>query len=118
MSVLPKTVGEFEFFLEQGALPKPPQPQLQTLITASYQTKLLILEKALKKCEGTVEHQQTHLDQNKQVTVCFNPDCWKQQTTLKKCTQCKVAFYCSQQCQIAHWPVHKVVCQLPAAPAK
>ena len=29
----------------------------------------------------------------------------------KKCSRCKVAFYCSKDCQEAHWKTHKQVCK-------
>jgi hypothetical protein len=37
---------------------------------------------------------------------CANPNCGG--AGLWKCTRCKKARYCSQQCQLAHWPAHKV----------
>ena len=37
--------------------------------------------------------------------VCKAPE------ATKKCGQCRVAHYCSKQCQIAHWPAHKTDCK-------
>lgn len=31
---------------------------------------------------------------------------------LLKCGKCLNMFYCSQDCQIRHWPTHKLVCQI------
>ena len=28
----------------------------------------------------------------------------------KKCSRCKAVWYCGRQCQVQHWPVHKVDC--------
>jgi ankyrin repeat protein len=41
---------------------------------------------------------------------CSNPGC--NGAGLKKCTGCKQARYCGQDCQLAHWPVHKADCKL------
>jgi ankyrin repeat protein len=41
---------------------------------------------------------------------CSNPGC--SGAGLKKCTGCKQARYCGQQCQLAHWPAHKADCKL------
>jgi splicing suppressor protein 51 len=45
---------------------------------------------------------------------CALPSCGKTaaQTgaALKRCSKCKTAFYCSFDCQKAHWKVHKLVC--------
>ena len=27
-----------------------------------------------------------------------------------RCSQCRTALYCSRECQIKHWPVHKNIC--------
>ena len=31
---------------------------------------------------------------------------------LMKCTKCSTAVYCSKNCQIAHWPKHKMFCKI------
>jgi ankyrin repeat protein len=45
-------------------------------------------------------------------THCSNPIC--SGAGLKKCTGCKQVRYCGQQCQLAHWPVHKAACKATA----
>ena len=39
-------------------------------------------------------------------------------TTLKRCGSCHTAPYCSRECQVAHWPTHKPVCQGTSQPTK
>jgi hypothetical protein len=45
-------------------------------------------------------------------TQCSNPGCAG--AGFKKCTGCKHVRYCGQQCQLAHWPAHKVDCKAAA----
>lgn len=42
-----------------------------------------------------------------------SPSCLICQTTekLQKCTKCKMAFYCSREHQLNHWPTHKLHCK-------
>jgi hypothetical protein len=42
-------------------------------------------------------------------THCSNPGC--SGAGLMKCTGCKQARYCQQQCQQVHWKAHKVECK-------
>jgi hypothetical protein len=42
-------------------------------------------------------------------THCSNPGCGG--AGVKKCTGCKQARYCGQECQLAHWPAHKTECK-------
>ena len=43
--------------------------------------------------------------------------CMKTGVELKRCAGCKVAWYCSKECQNAAWPEHKKTCA-PAKPEK
>jgi ribosomal protein S20 len=42
---------------------------------------------------------------------CANPGCGG--GGVKRCVVCKDTRYCGKQCQVAHWPVHRVGCHSP-----
>eukprot|EP00287_Rhodomonas_sp_CCMP768_P012141 CAMPEP_0196728918 /NCGR_PEP_ID=MMETSP1091-20130531/9453_1 /TAXON_ID=302021 /ORGANISM="Rhodomonas sp., Strain CCMP768" /LENGTH=182 /DNA_ID=CAMNT_0042071723 /DNA_START=14 /DNA_END=562 /DNA_ORIENTATION=+ len=31
---------------------------------------------------------------------------------MKRCTRCKLVYYCQRECQLSHWKVHKVQCDI------
>ena len=37
--------------------------------------------------------------------------CLKEVEGSSRCSQCRTALYCSRECQLKHWPVHKNICQ-------
>lgn len=41
--------------------------------------------------------------------------CLKTATKILKCSRCKAAYYCSKQCQLKDWSVHKKFCKAPDA---
>lgn len=43
------------------------------------------------------------------IKVCFY--CGKNNTSMKKCSKCKYAYYCSVDCQKEHWNTHKKTCK-------
>jgi len=43
-------------------------------------------------------------------TQCSNLIC-ENKTDLKACGKCLIAAYCSKECQLAHWIIHKVECK-------
>ena len=46
-------------------------------------------------------------------SCCAN--CGKKSTELKQCSRCKSVAYCSRDCQVAHYKVHKKPCLKTAA---
>jgi hypothetical protein len=44
------------------------------------------------------------------VGECYQCDQRKERASLWVCGHCKVRFYCSRECQAAHWPEHKTEC--------
>lgn len=30
---------------------------------------------------------------------------------IKKCSSCELSYYCSRECQVKNWPIHKTICQ-------
>ena len=43
--------------------------------------------------------------------VCAYCNTIANKESYKKCAKCRHAAYCSKECQIKHWPVHKTVCK-------
>lgn len=43
--------------------------------------------------------------------TCFNPECTKTVVKVTKCANCIIAQYCSKECQIKDWPIHKPECK-------
>ena len=37
---------------------------------------------------------------------------WCHEPALQKCSTCKSVRYCTRECQVAHWPVHKLQCNV------
>jgi hypothetical protein len=57
-------------------------------------------------------HTHTHVNSKR----CSTKECDKK--AIKVCTRCRQIWYCSSDCQKAHWPVHKPLCvPVPAVPA-
>ena len=55
----------------------------------------------------------------KKIGICHNsncslPDNFALRSKMLCCTQCRNANYCSRECQVAHWPVHKEFCIIDA----
>jgi ankyrin repeat protein len=63
----------------------------------------------VSKIRGASAEQTAYLEAK---THCSNPGCAG--AGAKKCTGCKQARYCGQQCQLAHWQAHKADCKAAA----
>ena len=56
-----------------------------------------------------------HLDARKalpKVGICMNCQQVKERALLMVCSRCRIAQYCSRECQVASWPKHKCDCGL------
>ena len=42
--------------------------------------------------------------------LCFGCGQMKERASLSACSRCMVSTYCSRDCQVAHWPVHRQHC--------
>ena len=42
---------------------------------------------------------------------CENNEGATERSTMMRCTRCRRANYCSRECQVAHWPMHKTYCE-------
>ncbi|MGH0169373.1 UNVERIFIED_CONTAM: hypothetical protein FKN15_005233 [Acipenser sinensis] len=38
------------------------------------------------------------------------PTCKRTLDVMQRCTRCRKVYYCSKDCQLKHWPLHKTVC--------
>lgn len=48
--------------------------------------------------------------------TCAAAGCGK--AAVKRCSRCKLDWYCSRECQVRSWPAHKAACDAAAAKAK
>ena len=56
-----------------------------------------------------------HLEARKtlpKLGICFHCNQVKERALLMVCSRCRIAQYCSRECQIAQWPMHKKECDL------
>jgi hypothetical protein len=60
----------------------------------------------ISKLYGAPAQQTAYLEAR---THCAKPGC--DGAGLKKCAVCLEVFYCSKECQVAHWLAHKVECK-------
>jgi hypothetical protein len=82
------------YLIKKGANPQASDPRFGTVVDVSRRF-------------GAPAEQIAYLEAKMH---CSYPGC--SGAGIKKCTGCKQARYCGQQCQLAHWPVHKADCKL------
>jgi hypothetical protein len=92
----------FAYLMRHGANPQASAPAFGTAAHIS-------------KTDGSPPEQTAYLEAK---THCSYPGCGG--SGIKKCTGCKQVRYCGQQCQLAHWSLHKADCKAAAElrPAK
>ena len=80
---------------------------------------LVLLDKALLKSSFWSENQKTEMETCKAILLRMLCIQCRQELTkedhavgrkLMRCGRCRQVCYCHQDCQIAHWPIHKAVC--------
>ena len=82
----------------------------ELLVRERQQWKLQLLQDVLRLCELLLVEVPCTIG-------CSNPACVdlrgasEVKVSCKACTGCKVVHYCSRQCQVAHWKVHKGICK-------
>lgn len=47
----------------------------------------------------------------RRTNLCANCKEHKPNKQIRECSRCKLAFYCSRECQLALYPEHKVICK-------
>ena len=76
----------------------------------SRQWKLQLLQELLHLCQLLLAEVPCTIG-------CSNPACVdlrgdsEVKVSCKACTGCKVVYYCSRECQVAHWKVHRGICK-------
>ena len=61
------------------------------------------------KCERLLAVFHKHEGAKMPDKVCCK--CGEKRRKLKRCTSCKVVYYCGKQCQQQDWPTHKTKCR-------
>lgn len=67
-----------------------------------------------KMCESTTSDDKLRTDFSRHFfypNICHVCNCHDSEVKLKKCGNCKMIYYCSQEHQKIHWPVHKTFCK-------
>ena len=88
---------------------KPTAAVLQSLTNAEIRKCVI----APLKIQGSPSDFMGSADAQKRVALQVCAKCGAKEAAMaqfKKCTMCKVTFYCGRECQKAHWKVHKKTC--------
>lgn len=65
-----------------------------------------------KEIEGVIDRTKSPLNwrQHKKELQCCNSGCYNVSEDMKYCGGCKNIVYCSNECQLKHWKIHKYDC--------
>ena len=76
------------------------------------------MKRDLKAASALQHGTNPHLRQSEPKNLSSCAACGTTTEKLLQCSRCKVARYCSQQCQKNHWAQHKPLCIPPQEPSK
>lgn len=92
-------------------LPVPPSEQLPQEDPSEDSDRDSEFEELYKRIDAEAEDE---YDSDKDINRCFNLKCLRPETSipggLKRCTGCKIAVYCTRECQAKHWNIHRSAC--------
>lgn len=101
LSIIHMPEGDIQGVPYLGVIAKKTYPENEEMIKR-------YMEQAQQKCALLKKHLIDH--GLYKLAQCHNPSCHHQEVSLKKCMRCKSVEYCSKDCQIQHWPIHKSHC--------
>ena len=96
-------------------------PKIVELMFADERTLVSFFRKRIPcKC---LDETYKNVKSMKKTGLCYNPDCdlpnrKAERSTMLQCTQCRIANYCSLECQKADWKKHKEGCVKTAEAAE
>ena len=82
-------------------------------IDMSGSSKLRDILKFFRKRTSCSCLKEMHLTARKtlpKIGQCHHCGEWKERALLSVCSRCRIHQYCSKECQIAHWPLHRSEC--------
>lgn len=76
-------------------------------------TKIVIVHCSMSCASKTAQDVNAPLYQHKAVIgkICAKCKSFKAPEKHRVCARCKEVYYCTKECQVAHWPAHKASCK-------